>query len=87
MLIKRLSFEEQGRHYGYPECCISNFFDDKTNLKVHQEKYHFVYGYLPCSKCINSFSLKREDVLNYYDSISQSKIFLTALELLMKKHS
>lgn len=50
MLIKQLSFEEQGRHYGYPECCISNF-RDKTNLKLRQEKYQFVYGYLPCPKC------------------------------------
>lgn len=103
MLIKRLSFEEQGRHYGYPECCISNY-RDKTNLMIRQEKYYFVYGYLPCLKCyeklengldindlminrrcINSLSSKKEDGLNYYDSISQSQIFLTELELLMKK--
>ncbi len=103
MLIKRLSFEEQGRHYGYPECCISNY-RDKTNLMLRQEKYYFVYGYLPCLKCyeklengldindlminrrcINSLSSKKEDGLNYYDSISQSQIFLTELELLMKK--
>lgn len=103
MLIKRLSFEEQGRHYGYPECCISNY-RDKTNLMLRQEKYYFVYGYLPClkcyeklengldinnlminRKCINSLSSKKEDGLNYYDSISQSQIFLTELELLMKK--
>ncbi len=103
MLIKRLSFKEQGRHYGYPECCISNY-RDKTNLMLRQEKYYFVYGYLPCSKCyeklengldinnlminrkcINSLSSKKEDGLNYYDSISQSQIFLTELELLMKK--
>ncbi len=103
MLIKRLSFEEQGRHYGYPECCISNY-RDKTNLMIRQEKYYFVYGYLPClkcyeklengldinnlminRKCINSLSSKKEDGLNYYDSISQSQIFLTELELLMKK--
>jgi hypothetical protein len=104
MLIKQLSFEEQGRHYGYPECCISAFYRDNTNLKLRQEKYQFVYGFLPCSncyeklengldindlminrKCINSFTSKREDILNYYDPISQSQIFLTELELLMKK--
>jgi hypothetical protein len=50
MLIKRLSFEEQGRHYGYPACCIRNF-SDPTNLKSRQAKYYFVYGFLPCAEC------------------------------------
>jgi len=50
MLIKRLSFEEQGRHYGYPACCIRNF-SDPINLKSRQEKYYFVYGFLPCAEC------------------------------------
>jgi hypothetical protein len=103
MLIKRLSFEEQGRHYGYPECCISNY-SDKTNLKSRQEKYYFIYGFLPCvkcyeklenglnindlfinRKCVNSLSSKRADGMNYYDPISQFQIFLTELNLLIKK--
>jgi hypothetical protein len=34
MLINRLSFEEQGRHYGYPECCISNYSNKNNNKKI-----------------------------------------------------
>jgi hypothetical protein len=99
MLIKRLSFEEQGRHYGYPACCISNY-SEKTNLKARQEKYYFLYGFLPCAKCYekldNGLELKdlminRKCVepisksLNYYDPVSQSLYFLTELSMLMKK--
>lgn len=51
MLIKKLSHFDIGKHYGYPECCIDNFYNDRHNLKLRQEKYQFVYGYLPCSIC------------------------------------
>ncbi len=106
MLIKRLSCEEQGRHYGYPSCCIENYQDqsDQTNIKARREEYQFVYGYLPCAQCyeklangadINSLLVNRKCVgpmgltracgLNYSDPISQSQIFLTELDLLMRK--
>jgi len=52
MLIKKLSIIEMGKHYGYPECCITKFYNnDNNNLKLRQEKYQFVYGYLPCNNC------------------------------------
>ena len=106
MLIKRLSCEEQGRHYGYPSCCIEKYQNqsDQTNIKARREEYQFVYGYLPCAQCyeklangadINSLLVNRKCVgpmgltracgLNYSDPISQSQIFLTELDLLMRK--
>lgn len=103
MLIKRLSFTEQGRHYGYPDCCVNNF-SDITLIKCRQEKYQFVYGFLPCVECyeklengfdINNLLRKRKCIepissyeagkLNYSDPVSQSQIFLTELEMLMRK--
>ncbi len=98
-MIKKLSFIEMGKHYGYPECCINNFYNDHHNLKIRQEEYQFVYGYLPCNSCyeklkkgidINSLFIRRNctgliDPLNYYDEISQRQIFLTELDLLLKK--
>ncbi len=53
MLIKRLSCEEMGRHYGYPPCCIENYLNqsDQTNIKARREQYQFVYGFLPCAQC------------------------------------
>ncbi len=106
MLIKRLSCEEQGRHYGYPTCCIENYSNqsDKTNINARREEYQFVYGFLPCAQCyeklangsdINSLLVNRKCVgpmgatracgLNYSDPVSQSQIFLTELDLLMRK--
>ncbi len=106
MLIKRLSCEEMGRHYGYPTCCIENYQDqsDQTNIKSRRKEYQFVYGYLPCAqcyeklanganinnlminrKCVEPISLDRDSGFNYSDPVSQSQIFLTELELLMKK--
>ncbi len=106
MLIKRLSYEEQGRHYGYPTCCIENYSNqsDQTNINARREKYQFIYGYLPCAQCyekltngadINSLLVNRKCVgpissdracgLNYSDPVSQFQIFLTELDLLIKK--
>jgi hypothetical protein len=103
MLIKRLSFEEQGRHYGYPACCIRNF-SDVTLIKFRREKYYFVYGFLPCAecyeklengvdinnllrnrKCIEPISSDKATQLNYSDPVSQFQIFLTELQMLMRK--
>jgi hypothetical protein len=101
-MIKKLSLSEMGKHYGYPECCINNINSDHNNLKIRQEKYQFVYGYLPCSSCfekleigcdINSILINRKctgkinitNNLNYDDEISQRQLFLTELNLLLKK--
>lgn len=53
MLIKRLSQEEQGRHYGYPDCCIKSFINqtNQNNITCRKKYYYCIYGFLPCFQC------------------------------------
>uniref|UniRef100_A0A6C0F2Y7 Uncharacterized protein n=1 Tax=viral metagenome TaxID=1070528 RepID=A0A6C0F2Y7_9ZZZZ len=47
-----LSFQEKGRYFGYPECCIKHFMDIKyksTMIKNYIPNNNT--GFLPCKIC------------------------------------
>lgn len=54
--IKDLSWEELGRHFGYPECCIDWFVNVRIRnvyrgFTQQQESVHGYNGFIPCPAC------------------------------------
>ena len=54
-----------GIHYGYPNCCIEWFVNNRdvlngkhTQLTQQQEKVHNYSGFLPCPTCANKVNKK-----------------------------
>jgi hypothetical protein len=82
MLIKRLSCEEQGKHYGYQFVygylpCVQCYEKLANGADIN--------SLLVNRKCVGPMGLTRADGLNYSDPVSQAQIFLTELDLLMGK--
>lgn len=47
-----LTFEEWGRYFGYPECCIKWFVEHAgTKLTTSQNAVHGHRGFIPCPSC------------------------------------
>jgi hypothetical protein len=46
-------WQERGRYYGYPECCIENFVNKVIfrKLSKEQEQVHKNHGFIPCPEC------------------------------------
>jgi len=72
-----------GKHFGYPTCCIDSFLNKKPDGK--QKKVNFNTGFTPCKKCsdkvvfsldIESLILKRECKLPFpFHSKWYSKVY------------
>lgn len=60
-----MSFQEKGRYFGYPKCCIEYFMESKEKVnKSYIPNNHT--GFLPCKKCADKVlnkGLKMEDLL------------------------
>jgi hypothetical protein len=57
-------YKRLGKHYGYPDCCIS-WFEDRAYRKVsfhltqYQEDCDMGHGFIPCPACAEK--LHKED--------------------------
>jgi hypothetical protein len=40
-----------GVYYGYPVCCIENFYYKGGTLNKDQKKVHYNTGFIPCPEC------------------------------------
>jgi hypothetical protein len=50
-----MTWEECGRYFGYPECCIDYFVQEvigkNTPLTAQQKAVHGHRGFIPCPTC------------------------------------
>ncbi len=62
--VLRSYTHERGRLFGYPECCIEWFFNNRmdinniTTLTPQQESVHGGTGFIPCPECANKVTRK-----------------------------
>ena|ERR1043165_9088750 len=55
---------KRGRFFGYPECCIEWFFNNRvdinniTALTAQQESVHGHRGFIPCPECADKVTRK-----------------------------
>lgn len=50
-LSRKETWIENGRYFGYPECCIKDFCERGYELTVEQELVHQNIGFIPCPEC------------------------------------
>jgi hypothetical protein len=46
-------WRNQGKYYGYPDCCIDSFVNRGLfrELSREQKRVHKNYGFIPCPEC------------------------------------
>jgi hypothetical protein len=68
--MERHEFIEWGRYFGYPECCIQWFvenrvdkFPDLPPLTPQQDAIHGNNGFIPCPTCAEKVTAKTIGIL------------------------
>lgn len=63
--------QDQGEYFGYPQCCITWFIEERANVELHkrrpltekQESVHNFRGFIPCPVCAEKVTSQTVDTL------------------------
>jgi len=68
-----MSYEESGKYYGYPDCCIKQFIETVGSLNETCTRviYSKNSGFIPCDLCV--IKLKNNNNLKLKDFITNRK--------------
>lgn len=61
-------YQDLGEYFGYPQCCIDHFIEEKdtSQQKNSKKDIHKNYGFIPCDECckrIRSGEIKIDDLI------------------------